>query len=180
MEKTRIRNGVIGVLTHDEQVVFLSLPKEDSLPKEAGGKGKKERVKGDEFWTLLSAGMLGFVSGGVKTNSDLEAMEVSDRNAILLKALEREAQEEFELPIDLKAAEIRRDGVIEQQRYDEEVTFLLWVVSRVVIEENQILRLKEKTEVVLVKESEIADFFAQEKAKIRPAAQQALITAYNL
>ncbi|MCC6711648.1 MAG: hypothetical protein IT416_04850 [Candidatus Pacebacteria bacterium] len=180
MEKTKIRHGVIGVLTHQDQVVFLGLPREDSLSKEAGGKGKQERVKGEQFWTLLSTGMLGFVSGGVKTSADLEQMPIKARNEILLKSLTREALEEFDLGVGLDKAIVKRDGIIEQLRYDEQITFLLWVVSRVVIEENQILKLREKTEVVLVKETKLADFFATEKNRIRPAAQQALITAYNL
>lgn len=180
MEKSKIRNGVIGVLTHQEQVVFLSLPKEDLLSREVGGKGKQERARGEELWTPLSLGMLGFVSGGVKTTADLEQMPETERNEILFKALSREADEEFQLPVDLTQSAVKRDGVIEQLRYDEEITFLLWVVTRVVIEENQILRLKQTNEVVLVKEADVADFLAKEKTKIRPAAQQALKTAYNL
>lgn len=178
MEK--VRDGAIGVLTHQDQVVFVSLPVEDTTSKDNGGKEKRERVKGDRDWVLLTAGMLGFVSGGVKSDKPLAELEEADRKKILKATLVREAKEEFDLELELDELDEKRDGIIEQLRYDQHVTFLLWVVSRVIIEENQLLKLKEKTEVVLVKETELADFLAKEKNKIRPAAQQALVTAYNL
>jgi 8-oxo-dGTP pyrophosphatase MutT (NUDIX family) len=178
MEK--IRQGAVTVLTHKNDVVFLPLPEEDFLSGDNGGKEKKERVKGDQEWTILQQGMLSFVSGGVKTEKDLGLITTPEREEIVFETVRREAQEEFGLPVNLGLSEVVRDGVIEQMRYGEEITFLLWVVTRVVIEENSLLRLKEEIDVVEVKQSQLAGFLEAEESNIRPVAKQAVLTAYNL
>jgi 8-oxo-dGTP pyrophosphatase MutT (NUDIX family) len=178
MEK--IRQGAIAVLTHKENVVFLPLPEEDIAPLNNGGKEKKERARGDEEWTVLQQGMLGFVSGGVKTDEDLGLMQKPDQETIVFETIRREADEEFGLPVNLDKSEIVRDGIIEQVRYGEAMTFLLWVVTRVVIEENNLLKLKERVDVVEVPVDQLKDFLASEKKSIRPAAQQAVLSAYKL
>jgi len=49
-----------------------------------------------------------------------------------------------------------------------------------VIEENNLLKLKERVDVVEVPVDQLKDFLASEKKSIRPAAQQAVLSAYKL
>lgn len=178
----RIRDGVIGVLTHEDNVVFLSLPEEDVITRGNGGKEKRERAEGDELSVVLSTSMLGLVSGGVKEEKLLEQMNTDEMEKIVFETLRREAEEEFDLEVDFSDSEIKRDGFIEQFRRDEVIVFLLWVVSRVMISEAEISRLRDETdtEVILVKEKELKEFLNSQGDRIRPAAQQAIKTAYNL
>jgi 8-oxo-dGTP pyrophosphatase MutT (NUDIX family) len=178
MEKTR--DGVIGVLTHKDKVVFVSLPEEDVTTKDNGGKEKKERSKGSDDWTVLSTGMLGLVSGGVKEEELIEDMDYGERELIVFDTLRREAREEFDLDLDLTAADIMKDGIIEQLRRDEAITFLLWVVGRVIIGEEELDKLMEQAKVVLVEESKLKEFLDEEGDRVRPAAVQAIKTMYNL
>jgi len=178
MEKTR--QGAIAVLTHKDNVVFLPLPEEDIAPLGNGGKEKKERAGGETEWTILQQGMLGFISGGIKIEKDLGLIAKPEQEVIVFETIRREADEEFGLSVNLDKSQIVRDGTIEQVRYGEEITFLLWVVTRVVVEENNLLRLKEEIDVVEVPVSQLKDFLVSEKKSIRPAAQQAVLSAYKL
>ena len=100
MSKEKLTQGVIGILTSGDDVVFLPLPEEDYLSEADGGKGKKERGEEDHpIWTSLKAGMLGFVSGKVKTDQNLkniseeEAMDVIFGYMILNDVSARDIQE---------------------------------------------------------------------------------------
>lgn len=178
MEK--VRDGVIGVLTHKNKVIFMSLPEEDLLSKDAGGKEKRERTGADNEWTTLSTSMLGLVSGGVKEENLIGEFDYDEQEIVLFDNLRREAREEFDLNLDLTVAEIIRDGVVEQERRDDVITFFLWIVGKVVIDEAELERLMEKEKVVLVEEDNLEEFLIEQKNNIRPSAIQAIRTMYNL
>ncbi|MBT4124075.1 MAG: hypothetical protein HN981_02845 [Candidatus Pacebacteria bacterium] len=184
MSKEKLTQGVIGILTSGDDVVFLPLPEEDYLSEADGGKGKKERGEEDHpIWTSLKAGMLGFVSGKVKTDQNLKNISEEERKLILENALKREALEEFGLDVvpDIENQEkIFDSGVMEQIRYGKEIKFLLWVVTRLLIHEDQLEELKKAMDVVVVKKDDLLEFLENERENIRPAARQAILKSVDL
>lgn len=184
MSKEELKQGVIGILTSGDDVVFLPLPEEDYRSEADGGKGKRERGEEDHpIWTTLRSGMLGFVSGSVKTDQDLRKVSPEERKVILEEALKREALEEFGLDIVPDVEDENEEiesGVIEQIRYGKEIKFLLWVVTRVLIHEDQLEELKKEMDVVVVKKDNLLEFLKNEHKNIRPAARQAILKSVDL
>lgn len=183
-----MKQGVIGILTHQGKTIFLPLPKEDFTCFSEGGKQKSEKVRGvDTEYTALSLGMLGLVSGGVRTSLQLESVSSELRQTILEENLVRETQEEFAtyLSPEQKFSRAICVGVIDQIRAGKPVSFLLWALLSEEMGEQQVEALEKKAmhmggSLQLIENHTLPQFVQENSSSLRPSTRETVIRAYDL
>jgi len=186
VEITKLRQGVTGILRYENGVVLLPLPDEDFTNDPLLEKfPKRERIgKLETDWTLLQQGMLGFVSGAVEKSINLFALDRLNKARLLRDELIREGVEEYGIDLsanlDISQLNVFPVGRVEQIRNDKEVHFLLWVITQVILRDNQIGDLQQKVPVVLVPDDGLEHFYQENIGKIRPANRLALKKVYQL
>lgn len=183
-----LKQGVIGILTHREKTILLPLPCEDFNGLTEGGKQKSEKVRGvDPEYIALSSGMLGLVSGGVRTSFSLQNVSTELRQVILEQNLIRETEEEFftRLSPEQRFSQAICVGVIDQIRAGKPVSFLLWALLSGEIGEQQVVALEKKVtetgKTLQLIENHTLPRYVEENATIlRPSTRETLIRAYDL
>lgn len=159
----KVREGVIGALqTERGERVFVPVRREDL--------NKKERIGGEGEFTQITPDMLCFISEAVQRGDNILGQGFRE---VYLTTFLRGAHFEFGLKIEKKQllSDPKALGRVDQIRKSEEVIFLVKIIAQVVLTDDQVNELEEKSpKIEVVSPDKLASFLRSHKKRIRPSS----------